>query len=171
MPETDPVHSFQSCRSGSEYGYAVGHGYRLGNVVRHQHGCYAFFFYDGVNVVADVQPCLEVQSGKRFVKQQHLGAERQRAYQRHSLAHAARQLRRVMPDEIFEPVFLNQPVAVFQVFFALFMLYFQPQGYVFVNGAPLEQVVPLQHVAHVRGRAGYFGAVQQNPPRRGAESA
>ena len=84
-------------------GQAVRHLHRLLLVVRDQHGRHVERVVQVAQPLAQLRAHLRVERAERLVEQQHLGLDRQRPGQRHALALAARELRRVALAQVRQP--------------------------------------------------------------------
>ena len=67
---------------------------------------------DPVYLIAELQPRLIIECGKRFVEQQQFRIERQGTYQCHFLPHSARKLCGIIMQKIAEAVLLQKPESV-----------------------------------------------------------
>ena len=110
--------------------------------------------YDAEDFVGHAQARLVVECGKRLVEQQQRGIKGERTDESHFLPHAARQLAGIVPPERAEAVGVDQPERVLLPLRGQQVLDLQREQDVFFHRAPVQQVVPLEHVAH----AGVAGA-------------
>ena len=143
----------------------VGHGNRFADVVRDEHGGLVFAADDFVDVVADAEPGLIIERGKGLVEKQNLRIDRQRADECGALPHAARELRGIVFQKIFQPVFFRKRKRPRPVFGRVGFLNFQGQKDIFFNGAPREEFVFLKHITEGYSFVFHLAAGRLQQPR------
>jgi hypothetical protein len=117
------------------------------------------------------EPRLRVEGRERLVKQHDVGLGAERPGQRGALPHPAGQLTRQMVQELAEAVpgeKLRRPLPGVTHVEALD---FRAEQRVVEDGAPLEQIVLLQHVADLAARPGDRRAVDQHTAFGGLDDA
>ena len=110
---------------------------------------------DGVNVVADGQPRLIVQCGKRLVEQQDLRLRGEGAYERRALPHPARKLVGHMFEKSPQPVLFRERERLFPVFRRIFSLDLEGQGDVRLHRPARGRVHPS--VTYIRREFSFPG--------------
>ena len=126
----------------------------------HQQRRLALLPYDAVDIRRYGQPCLIVQRRKGLIQQQHLGLSRQRPDQGAPLAHPAGELGGPLLSEVRQPVALQQLPDMGLPLRRILTPYRQAQRHVAPDAAPLEQLVPLGHEAHLPGGAAHRLPIQ-----------
>ena len=96
---------------------------------------------------------LRVDRRERLVEQQHRRIDRERARQRHALAHAAGQLMRIVLGEFGELEVFQQRLRAPPALGRRHALDFDAEHHVLVDRAPRQQQVLLQHEGDMGVRA------------------
>ena len=138
------------------------HADGFADVVRDEDRGLALAAQDLGDLVRQREPRLRIERRKRLVEQHDVRLGAQRARQRHALAHAARELARQVVQELAEPVAGEQLRRALARLGHVGALDFRAQHRVFEDGAPLEQIILLQHVADLAARPGHRLAVDQH---------
>ena len=135
-----PAHDQDSIRQGHRFGEIVGDQQR--RLVRR--------FERLRQVVLQHHARLCIDRRERLVEQENVRIDRKRARQRHPLAHAARQLMRVMPGEFGQLEVRQQSRGAAFALGYRHALNFDAEHDVLGNGAPRQQQIFLQHEGDLR---------------------
>ena len=138
-------------RAVTQHHHPVRQADGLGDIVGHQQRRLALLPYDAVDIRRYGQPCLIVQRRKGLSQQQYLRLGRQRPDQGAPLAHPAGELGGPLLSEVRQPVALQQLPDMGLPLRRILTPYRQAQRHVAPDAAPLEQLVPLGHEAHLPG--------------------
>ena len=142
---------------------ALGHADRLADVVRDQDRGLALAAQDLGHLVGEREPRLRIERRERLVEQHDVRLGAERARERHALAHPARELARQIVQELAESVAGEQLQSrAARALPHVGALDFGAEHRVLEDGAPLEQVILLQHVADLAARPGDRLAVDQH---------
>ena len=105
---------------------------------------------DAADIRRYLQAGLIVQGAERFIQKKEFGLQRQRPDQRGTLFHAAGELAGAFVTKVPEAV-VFQIIVYFSKFFGdAEMIDLEPQDHVFIDAAPLKEMVVLQHIADLR---------------------
>ena len=149
----------------------VGDLHRLLLVVRHDDRGHVDLLVQAPQPVAQLLAHARVESAERLVEQQHLRLDRQRAGERHPLALAAGQLRRVAVRPAGQVHQREQLVDALLDLGLRRLADLQPEADVVAHAHVLERGVVLEDEADaavLRLQAGHLAAVEQHGRRRPA---
>ena len=135
----------------------VGEERGLAQAVGHEHDGLVGARQQNREILAEDHAGLLVERAERLIHQQNAGLEAERARQRRTLAHAARQLSRIMLGEILEPDRLQRALRARLALGPRHALEHHAEIDVLEHGVPGEQRVFLEHEGDVaRHRPGHL---------------
>jgi hypothetical protein len=138
------------------------HADRLADVVGDEDRGLALAPQNLRHLVGQCQPGLGIERRERLVEQHHVRLGGERAGKCDALAHAAGELARQVVEERAEAVAGQELSGALARGAHVGALDFGAQHGVVEDGAPLEQIILLQHVADLAARAGDRLAVDQH---------
>src|SRR5215467_306553 len=169
--EADYVIRFDLARPPRQHDDPLRHAYRLADVVGNEDHGLALAAQDFADLVGERETRLRIERRERLVEKDHVGLRGERARQRNALAHATRKLARQMVQELAEAIAGQILAGALTGAPHVSALDLGTQYRVVQNGAPLEQIVLLQHVADLAARARDRPAVDQHGTSRRLQDA
>ena len=133
--------------AGGEHEDAVGEGDGLRNIVRDEERRFLLASEDVRNVRGDFEAGLIVERGEGLVEEQDVGLHDERSDERGALAHPARELGRIALQKARKPVFFGEFHRAGAAVGGVLFLHFEGKVQIFLDGAPREEFVALEHVA------------------------
>ena len=163
--ERDIIDRLDVGRPFGQYDHPIRKRDGLFDIVRNQQQRSAALPNKLRRVAFDQQLVLEIERSEGFVEQQYGWLVHQCPGQRHALAHAARERRRVVIGETVEPQLIEHRAAAILSLARDNAADFKTQHHVAERRSPRQQQILLKHVADILRLAGDLAAVPADTSR------